>query len=504
MKKNNFKNKLILIWSILVLLGTVFFILEKTRYLFVVDSDILWHIKTGDWILQNKQVPKVDVFSWHEGLNWMPHEWLYDVFLSLIYSGFGLKGIMSIAAIILIGRIAFVTVYNVAIKKENIQAYSIFTAILHIFIGYTWAVGRPLELTMIIIMANLITFIEKRKKVVYCTTFGVSCLLVANLHGGAIQSLFAPIIIMLIADLAYFWKDRKKEEGQAHLESAIIKLKSIVIGIIASLANPHGINVYSYCFKMLFTSAKEATNTIAEWQPITFINTVACLLFIAVFISFAFNKKIQKLDKKSMSKLLIICFWGVGMLRYCRLTPVFLFTVLLWGYEFIREFVMCIVENFNLEKIFKIAKILITMLGLIFIIITMVMGIKWIKYYFTNTEEELLKQGFPYEGIKYLKENNITTKIYDDDWGSWMLFNDIPTFMDGRCDPFVKEFSPGNNQFVECANIDSLDDYLEIFKKYDIEYAFLKYDKDTMILLESTGEWETVVTEPRAMLLKKK
>ena len=133
----------------------------------------------------------------------------------------------------------------------------------------------------------------------------------------------------------------------------------------------------------------------------------------------------------------------------------------------------------------------------------MVMGIKWFSYYFTNDEETLLKEGFPYKCIEYLKKHNITTKIYNDDWGSWMLFNDIPTFMDGRCDPFVEEFSPGNNQFVEAANIDSLDDYLAIFEKYDIEYVFLKYDKDTMILLESTGKWETIVIEKRAMLLKR-
>lgn len=504
MKNNKFKNNLISIWSILILLGTAFFILEKTRYLFVIDSDILWHIKTGDWILANKYVPKVDVFSWHEGLNWMPHEWLYDVLLSIIYRSFSIQGIMSLAAILLLGRISFVTIYNVCIKKENIQAYSIFTACMLVILGYTWAVGRPLELTMIVIMTNLIVFIKERKKKTYYKTFGLSCLLIANLHGGAIQSLFAPIVIMLFVDIAYYWKNKDSELKIEYRKLAIVKLKTIIIGIIASLINPHGINVYSYCFKMLFTGASKATNTIGEWQPITFISTAACLLFITILISFSFCKKIQKLDKKSISKLLIICFWGVGTLRYCRLTPIFIFTVLLWGYEFIKEFILFIVENFNLQKIFNILKILLTIAGIFYIIITLVMGIKWGNYYYKHTEEELLKQGFPYEGIKYLKENNIKTKIFNGDWGSWMLFNDIPTFMDGRCDPFVEEFSPGNNQFVEVAEIDSLDKYMEIFKKYDIQYAFIKYDKDTQILLESTGEWETVVVEPKAMLLKKK
>ena len=358
-KERNIIKIISIIWGVLVLLGTVFFILEKTRYLFVIDSDILWHIKTGDWILKNGYVPKVDVFSWHEGLNWIPHEWLYDVFLSILYKNGKIQAIMLLSAFILVTRIAFVTIYNVIIKKENIQGYSIFVACLLILIGYTWAVGRPLELTMIIILTNLVTFIKKRKKITYYLIFSISCILMANLHGGAIWIIFAPIIILLVVDIAYWWKNRKTAQENEHKEAALTKLKVIIVGLISSLINPRGIEVYNYFLKMIFTGANEATNTIAEWQPITFISIMAGLIFLVIFISFAFNKKVRDLDKETMSKLLIICFWGVGMLRYCRLTPIFLFTVLLWGYEFIREFTEYIINSFNLNKVFKVVKIIV-------------------------------------------------------------------------------------------------------------------------------------------------
>lgn len=505
LKKLGTKEILISILGILMLLGTVFFVLEKTRHLFVIDYDMLWHIKTGDWIRANGYVPRTDVFSWHEGLNWIPHEWLYDVFLSILYGVFGLQGIALFAAIILIARVGFVTVYNVVVKKENIQGYSIFVICMLIFMGYTWAVGRPLELTTLIMLINLVVFIKKRKKIAYYITLGITGFLVSNLHGGAIWTAFVPIIILLIIDIAYYWKDRKIENKLEHKEAALTKLKALGIGIVASLINPNGIQVYNYCIKMLFTNASEATNSIAEWQPITFISTIACLIFLVIFVSFAFNEKIRFLDKEKISKLLIICFWGVGMLRYCRLTPIFSFTVLLWGYEFVREFIEYIVNSFNLYKIFNILKIISVVCGVIFIVLTMVMGVKWFTYYFSNDQETLLRKEFPYACIDYLKKNNIQDKIYNDNLlGSWLLFNDIPTFMDGRCDPFVEEFSPGNNQFIEASNANSLDDYLTIFEKYDIKYVLLENDKDTKILLESTGNWETVVIEERGMLLKRK
>lgn len=505
LKKWSTKKCLITIWGILVLIGTVFFILEKTRFVQLIDLDILWHIKTGDWILKNGYVPNVDVFSWHKGLNWIPHEWLYDVFLSVIYGSFGLQGIEILATTLLFARVAFVTIYNVIIKKEDIQGYSIFVVCMLIIMGYTWAVGRPLELTAIIMLINLLIFVKKRKKITYYLTLGITGFLISNLHGGAIWTVFAPIIVLLLVDLAYLWKDRKQESKDEHKEALFTKLKAIGIGIIAGLINPHGIQVYNYCIKMLFTSASQATNTIAEWQPITFISTIACLLFLVIFVSFAFDKKIYQLDKESISKLLIICFWGVGMLRYCRLTPIFTFTVLLWGYEFVKNFIIYIVNSFSLNKIFNILKIVTTICGVIFIILTMIMGGKWFNYYFKHDEETLMRAQFPYKCIEYLKENNIKDKIYNDNvWGNWMLFNDIPTFIDGRCDPFVKEFSPGNNQFVEVANTNTLDAYLYIFDKYDIQYVFLQNNKDVRILLESTEQWETVVIEDMGMILKRK
>ena len=64
---------------------------------FRVDGDVMWHFKTGEFIVNNGYVPKHDVFSWQEGLNWMCHEWLYDVILYLLYYNllslcFGLLG----------------------------------------------------------------------------------------------------------------------------------------------------------------------------------------------------------------------------------------------------------------------------------------------------------------------------------------------------------------------------------------------------------------------------
>ena len=50
------------------------------------SNDTLWHIPTGDWILNHLAVPHADIFSSTRlGTPWVAHEWLSEVFLGASY-----------------------------------------------------------------------------------------------------------------------------------------------------------------------------------------------------------------------------------------------------------------------------------------------------------------------------------------------------------------------------------------------------------------------------------
>jgi hypothetical protein len=59
----------------------------------VVDPDIWWHIRTGDWILANHTVPRYAIFSQHSERPWIAYSWLFDVIVSGMQHRFGLVGI---------------------------------------------------------------------------------------------------------------------------------------------------------------------------------------------------------------------------------------------------------------------------------------------------------------------------------------------------------------------------------------------------------------------------
>src|SRR5258708_3362581 len=59
-----------------------------------VTSDFWFHLKTGEYIVQNHALPFVDYFS-HTvyGQPIIPYEWLDELLVYLIYSNFGFLGI---------------------------------------------------------------------------------------------------------------------------------------------------------------------------------------------------------------------------------------------------------------------------------------------------------------------------------------------------------------------------------------------------------------------------
>ncbi len=63
------------------------------------DSDTLWQIRTGNWILAHHAIPWTDPCSFTAGnRQWFPHEWLAEVLLSLANRSGGLEGVMVLAA----------------------------------------------------------------------------------------------------------------------------------------------------------------------------------------------------------------------------------------------------------------------------------------------------------------------------------------------------------------------------------------------------------------------
>ena len=60
----------------------------------VIDNDIWWHLKVGDWIVEHLAVPHTGILSrTAAGRPWIAYSWGYEVLMSCAYRWFGILGI---------------------------------------------------------------------------------------------------------------------------------------------------------------------------------------------------------------------------------------------------------------------------------------------------------------------------------------------------------------------------------------------------------------------------
>ena len=71
-----------------ILLFIFILLISMSIFLFSFGSDFFWHLKIGEYIIVQKEIPFTDIFSWYGAKNhlaWISHEWLFEV---LIYQFF--------------------------------------------------------------------------------------------------------------------------------------------------------------------------------------------------------------------------------------------------------------------------------------------------------------------------------------------------------------------------------------------------------------------------------
>ena len=82
--------------QLLVLAGLLTAVAARALYLkfCVLDLDIWWHLKVGDWIVEHHAVPHTGILSRTAADRaWAAYSWGYEVLLSFAYRWFGLAGI---------------------------------------------------------------------------------------------------------------------------------------------------------------------------------------------------------------------------------------------------------------------------------------------------------------------------------------------------------------------------------------------------------------------------
>jgi hypothetical protein len=85
----------------------------------LMDGDVGWHIRAGEYVLDHRAVPDQDLFSFSKpGAPWFAWEWLADVIDAGLFRIFGLKGVVLLAGVLAV-LFAWLLLRHVIWKRAN-------------------------------------------------------------------------------------------------------------------------------------------------------------------------------------------------------------------------------------------------------------------------------------------------------------------------------------------------------------------------------------------------
>lgn len=244
---------------VMVLAAPAFICLHSA---FIADSDIWWHIRTGEWILQHHAVPHVDFFSNLAGTPWMAYSWLFELVTVKLFQSLGLVGIVAYSTG-MVFAITFAMYHLVRRLQPDFSLGILLTFVSMYSMGHLFT-PRPWLFTILFFVLELDILMQarrtgKRRELLWLPAIFA---LWANVHIQFMYGLFVLGLALAEALLARRWKSAQSNIGPLWLAAALIA------SMLATLVNPYGWHMYGVALDL----AKQAgaMNKITELQAIPF------------------------------------------------------------------------------------------------------------------------------------------------------------------------------------------------------------------------------------------
>ena len=136
------------------------------------DSDSFFIIRTGEYIVENNEVPKINPFVIHEDFSVIIQQWSFDVIVYLLYNTFGYAGLFVFSAITLLVAI-FMTNLFISMYTKNVN-HKLLLLSLFTWVFRDWAVVRPTSISFSLLFCVILIMEVYRREKAKCAASG-SC-----------------------------------------------------------------------------------------------------------------------------------------------------------------------------------------------------------------------------------------------------------------------------------------------------------------------------------------
>lgn len=504
------------------------------------QNDTFYTIKIGEYIYNNGISNLTeDVFSWHDLPYTYPH-WLYDLCMFLIYNTFGHPGIY--ASTIILASILGLVIYKLCEKTSGNKPVSLVATIGAMYLLEPYIAARAQLFTFILFGLTVYfieMFLETHKKR-YGVYLVIIPLIIANVHCAVFPFyfvLYLPYIaeflwvsfIDLDVDkrieklgLKVLLRVFKSEKLHTKFENIYNKIPSdieerkrkrvalrknpfkivitknffviplifiMLVGACTGVINPAGDGAYTYLYK---TMQGNTTDSINEHQPMVLVDCDEFLFVLVLFLVILIFTD-TKIKLSDLFMLLGLTYLALKTKRQISMFAIFCIPILV-------KLISAMFEKYDKETCNKILRFASDCLGACVIILTFsLISIEMLK---DIIDDPYIETGsYPVEASDWIIENldykNI--KLYNEyNYGSYLLFRDIPVFIDSRADLYAPEFNKdpndeedfGRDIFSDALNIAGIAyNYVDAFETYGVTHIISFSNSKLVMLLNQDDDY---------------
>lgn len=459
------------------LLFLLFSILVLKAFSNISDLDCFFHLKSGEYIVTHKEIPRQDVFSFTmEGKSWTNHEWLYQAGLFTVYEKMGPYGLFVLKAALF--SLAFFLFLLILMRTDWLVSF--FLLLIGLRIAFWRFTLRPDNFSFLFQILFLLPFAVKKRKALFLLPL-VQVFWV-NMHG---FFFLGPLILGLYLIAG---KIRPVQTEKNFYQTVKIVF---ILCLAACFVSPYPIAMVQYPLKTLsdvFSGTSKAFyQNIQELQsPFRHIPQSAAYLVFLVITSIGafFIRRISLF--LTLAWIFFVLFSANALRNSYFLVPI---GIIVFAQAVPRAKELCIHSFLKKNGVLLLRVVLA--LGAVFIGLNLVKEITYFdrrgKTYWNNDDHVYLGSIFltrdyqddPGQLIDFIKKHDLPQRMFNNfNSGAHLIFNCFPrrkVFIDGRGDFYGPEFFVFHQKVLEG-------------DRTALHEAIAKYELDGFIL-EYTRQW---------------
>jgi hypothetical protein len=467
------RNRWVQLSALTVLLGGIGVIALHLKYC-ILDYDIWWHLKVGDWIVQNSALPHTGILSrTASDRPWIAYSWGYEVLLSRAYTWFGLMGIGIFGVALTLG-VAFTIFWMLRRLSGRFWLACILTSVVcsaYLFNG----MPRPVFFSQMFycVALSLLFDAQRRGRVQLLYWLPLVFLFWANLHIQYIYGLFAVGVFSGVHLAQHLL--RSFSFAPEHLSPSLVPAKPLaIIFVLCVLATILGPNFYHpYGAVLTYAKAKFAYSIISELQPLTFrgySHFAELFLAAAGFYAVGWRKQLD------LFKLTLLILASMVAFRTMRDAWFICFSAAACIADFPAPEPSCD----RAESWFEKAAVLATV-AVFLLISAPAAGFN------LRGLDRAISANYPVNAVNFLRQNPAPGPLYNNlNWGGFLMWYlpELPVAVDGRNDLYGDDLdrlfyfseaafpSYTSDRYLDEAGVVILDSQLPLAKVLTIDPRF--------------------------------